>query len=139
MKSNLIIKNEEGCENKRRDLSALLGVINVHYPFWNALRKALQRRDSRSQLTATFPQVWKAVNINIKAIPKIMMLKSFLDSGDIVAQLCRRSAAGQGSQLSSGRAHCQSWGTEETERGGRQSRSEVSRLQTPSPRIRLRT
>lgn len=32
------------------------------------------------------------------------MLKSFLDSGDILAPLCRRSAAAQDSQRSSGRA-----------------------------------
>lgn len=45
------------------------------------------------ELTATFPHVWKAVNINIKATPKIIMLKSFFDSDDILSFLQKLSAS----------------------------------------------
>lgn len=70
--------------------------------------------------------------MNIKAIPKIMMLKSFLDSGDILAQLSRRSAAAQGSQLSSGRTTDNPGETNETVRGGGRSGSEAAELSTCS-------
>ena len=59
--------------------------------------------------------------MNIKAIPKIMMLKSFLDSGDILVQFCQRSAAVQGSQLSGGRIRRNPGRRNETVRGGGRS------------------
>lgn len=43
--------------------------------------------------TAIFPHVWKAVNININETPKIIMLKSFFDSGDILCFLAKSSAS----------------------------------------------
>lgn len=43
--------------------------------------------------TAIFPQDWKAVNININETPKIMMLKSFFPSEDILCILPKSLAS----------------------------------------------
>lgn len=71
------------------------------------------------------------------------MLKSFLDSGDMLAPPCRRSAAAaaQGSQLSSGRTRCHSRGTKrwrEETRPERGSQAVPSQVAYPSPGLRVK-
>lgn len=47
-------------------------------------------RVSWRKLTSMFPHVWKAVNKNIKLKPKMMMFKSFLPSGFIIAGFLKK-------------------------------------------------
>jgi len=74
----------------------------------------------------------------------MIMLKSFLDSGDIVAQLWRRSAAARGGQLSSGEPTDNPGEGNETVRRGGRSRSKAAKLsnfqfldQNRGPRVRF--
>lgn len=109
-----------------------------HNHFLECIMTNTAKEENKVQLTATFPQSLKAVKINIKAIPKIMMLKSFLDSGTFWLN----SAGGQQypravSQLSSGEPTAILGGKLRWPRGGR-SRSRAAKLSTSRSWSRIR-